>query len=251
MWAASYYLFEIPLDWAAKSKIYIATHATAGNETIWGGQWDDEGGPAYQYNWDKKWGGYFSTCVAPVPVLPTDPVEYRAWHWGAVSYWNIAFTAGDPPGMPPGKLGDYWVGWCADNQHSMSSGARYMVTLYSSYDPNIPDSGDMPILNNGNWEYVNFMLNQRRNPDPGSPFFGVNWTVNSNKQQLQNAIWFFTNNAGVAAGSLAEQLVQYAVDNGDNYIPCEGEYYAIILYPNTDPTDIFPRAQMNIIEVDP
>ncbi len=73
----------------------------------------------------------------------------------------------------------------------------------------------------------------------------------NNYLQLQDAMWYFTDGLALGSGSLAQRLAQYAVDNGDNYIPCEGEFYSLVLYPDTSKEDIEQRAQMILIEVDP
>lgn len=261
------YTFEIPLDWAGKSKIYVATHAAAGTETLWGGRWND-GDPTYEYGWAHKWGGYFDLCVAPVPDLSGDTFTYRAYRWVSSdkqTFWDIVFQDTEPdlpdgsfmsfPNGPASYFGNdvYW-GWCVDHNHAMYSNHDYDVKLFSTYDPNIEDPCDdphLPILTNGNWDFVNFMINQRHNPDPGGPW-DVTWN-GTYRDQMEEAIWYFTNGKAIVPGSISEDMVNYAIANGDNFVPCEGDWYGIVLVP--DPADCnhanTVRAQMNVIEVDP
>lgn len=247
------YTFEIPLgDFEYKSEIFLATHASVGpdvenHETAWGGYWND-GDPSWDFTWGNKWGGGFSTRVMPMPELPDDTVSYKGFHYGTYSYWDVLFL--DPVTLPPGSFvhgsgQTRWVGWCVDKHHTMYANKSYDVTLYSSYDSSIPAFGQ-----NDNWDLINYMVNQRRS-NASSGIWNQNWTSNGIKNQFQAACWYFSDGIEPASGSLAEQFVNDAKANGENFIPGPGEFYAIILYPNTDTNNINVRAQMNIIEVDP
>ncbi|MCB1218259.1 Cys-Gln thioester bond-forming surface protein [bacterium] len=244
------YTFEIPLgELEGKSLIYLATHATAGasgnTETAWGGYWND-GSPSWDFGWGKKWGGGFTTRVMPFPELPTEPVSYRGFHFGQMSYWNIRFNTA--LSLPPGSFEingqEYWAGWCIDKHHSMFTNRDYLVTLYSSYDQTIPAFGQKD-----NYDLINWMLTQRRNN--GSGIWNQNWNSNAIKTEFQNAVWYFSDGIDTTPGSLAESFVNEAIANGENFIPGPGEFYGIILYPDTSTNNNQVRAQMNIIEVDP
>ncbi len=244
------YTFEIPLgDLDDKSQVFLATHATTGadgnTETAWGGNWNN-GDPTWDFVWGKKWGGGFTTRVMPMPDLPEDTVTYRGYHFGTMSYWNVRFF--DPVTLPPGSFFqggiEYWAGWCVDKNHSMYSNRNYEVTLYSSYDTGIPAFGQ-----NDNYDLINYMLTQRRNN--GSGIWDQNWNNDGIKTQFQNAVWKFSDGIEPAAGSLAEAFVNDAIANGEDFIPGPGEYYAVILYPDTSTNNNSVRAQMNIIEIDP
>ncbi len=245
------YTFEVSLedDLPAKSMIYIAAHASVGmganHETAWGGYWNN-GLPNWDWNWAKKWGGGFTTRVMPMPELPDDQVTYRGAHYGTYSYWGVEFT--NPVSLPPGSYTENghtrYVGWCFDHDHYMYANYPYNVTLYSTYDTDIPTFGQ-----NNNWDLVNYMLTQRRNN--GTGIWDQDWTSNGIKNQFQAACWKFSNGVDPAAGSLAEAFVDDAIANGDNFIPGPGEFYGIILYPDTNSNNQRVRAQMNIIEIDP
>jgi hypothetical protein len=240
------YTFEIPLgDLEGKSLVYIAAHAATGNETAWAGDWND-GSPSWDFGWGKKWGGGFTTRVMPMPELPDDTVTYRGYHFGTMSYWNIRFF--DPVTLPPGSfmLGgiEYWAGWCVDRHHTMFTNHPYDVTLYSTYDADIPAFGQ-----NDNYDLINYMLTQRRNN--GSGIWNQNWNNNGIKTQFQDAVWKFSDGIDPPSGSLAEAFVNDAIANGDEFIPGPGEFYGILLYPDTSTNNNSVRAQMNIIEIDP
>ncbi|MCB1220618.1 MAG: hypothetical protein H7A35_03515 [Planctomycetales bacterium] len=240
------YTFEIPLDgFAGKSQIFLATHAKTGSETAWGGNWNN-GSPSWDFGWGKKWGGGFTTNVMPMPELPDDSVTYRGYHYGTMSYWNMRFF--DPVTLPPGSFFqggiEYWAGWCVDKNHTMYPNHDYEVTLYSTYDQNLP-----AFAQNDNWDLVNYMVNARRNN--GTGIWDQNWNSNAIKDQFQAACWKFSDGLDPAPGSLAEAFVNDAIANGEDFIPGPGEFYAILLYPDTSTNNNQVRAQMNIIEVDP
>lgn len=242
--------FEVPLDeLPGKSLLYIAAHADiekgSTKESCWAGNWND-GNPSWDFGWDKKWGGGFNTRVMPLPELPSGTVEYRAFHRGKFSYWGVQFT--DNLSLPPGEYSvggnTRYVGWCMDHNHYMYANAPYDVTLYSTYDQDIPAFGQ-----NDNWDMVNWMLTQRRNN--GGGIWDQDWESNAVKDQFQAACWYFSNGVEPAAGSLAESFVAEAIANGDDFIPGPGEFYGLVLYPDTSTNNRWVRAQMNIIEVDP
>ncbi|MCB1187645.1 hypothetical protein KDL29_10820 [bacterium] len=242
-WSFSFPLAEI----GYKGQLYLAAHADVGegggNETSWGGYWND-GDPYWDFDW-KKWGGGFTSWIMPMPGLPEGAVSYRGYHYGSYSYWDVAFADSFP--LPPGSIvvngQTRWVGWCCDKDHTMYANSPYEVTLYSSYDPDLP-----PMAQGIAWDMLNYMLNQRRN---GTGIWDRDWHANGNKDQFQHALWYFTEGIVPAAGSLAESFVNDALANGDGFIPGPGEFYALILYPDTSTTKQYVRAQMNIIELDP
>lgn len=255
----TYEIDPIPLselEVGFKSEVYVAIHVNIhgpSDETAWAGDWND-GSPQWDYHWEKKWGGYMGVCLPPVPPLPTDPVAYDGIRFGHYSYWDTRFQDQNLD-LPPGEffIGNdkYYVGWCGDMAKVMYENHIYMAQLYSSYDPDLPVNPLIKITANSNLEFVNFMINQRHHPDPGSPFDGVDWTDSDNYLAFQDAVWYFTNEFIPDPGSLAESLAQYAIDHGDNYIPCEGDWYSLVLYPDTSTDNKNIRAQMVLIEVDP
>ena len=219
-----------------------------GSETAWGGEWNN-GQPQWQYRWGKKWGGYFSSTVMPAfePQLAT----WYGRHYGKYSYWNIFFTNNTypypdlPPAIHPAGDNSY-VGWCVDRWHYMYTNTVYKVTLYGSYDPTTPAFGA-----SDHWDLINFMINERNNPTPGGPFDGIDWTSKPMKDQFQFSMWYFSDAIAPPVGSLAEDFIQYAKDHGEDYIPGHGDYFGVLAYPGDANGFFSPRAQMNMLEVDP
>jgi len=244
------YLFEVELDedWHCDT-VYVATHATieadgAGSETAWGGQWND-GEPTYEFGWGKRWGGYFSFDLMPTIALPDFWIRYHASHYGAQSYWGIFFDRFlDDEDYAVNYLGNRWPGWCVDKEHTMYANRRYEVRLYSSYDPNMP-----AFAAHDNWDLINYLVTMR---NEGTGLYDVNWASNANKNQFQNAIWYLRGDiARPGANTFAGRMIADAEAHGENFVPGQDGFYAIILYPKYDgPNDgQLIRAQMNIIEL--
>ena len=177
--------------------------------------------------------------------MPDDWVWYKAWHWGFVSYWRVYFQTPYPDGdWFVGPDGNPWAGWCVDAPHSMYSGHAYKVKLYSCYDPDLP-----AFAARDNWDMISYLITQR-NKEWG--IYDRDWSSNYHKQAFQDAVWYLKGGGTYPpAGSLARQFADDALANGDGFIPGPGEYYAVILFPDTSTNNNQYRAQMNIIEVDP
>jgi hypothetical protein len=210
----SYDITPIPLselEIEFKSEVYVAVHINIHKgeqqETAWGGDWND-GEPSWDYSWDNKWGGYMGVCLPPCPELPADPQEFDTIRFGTYSYWDTRFMDQDLV-LPPGEflIGDdkYYVGWCGDMAKVMYQNFVYNAQLYSSYDPNLPQDPNINITVNGNLEFVNFMINQRRNPTAGGPFDGVDWTVQANYLEFQDAVWYLTTSSFLTRGRWANR----------------------------------------------
>ena len=234
----------------AKGLLYVAAHATLTNgtqsHTAWGGYWND-GDPSWDFEWGNRWGGGFNTNVMPNPELPEGWLTYSGYHFGAYSYWDIVFTGGDenfPPGSFNGPHGRTWAGWCADQAHTMYPGLPYNVQVFSTYDPELPS-----VAQSDNWDMINYLITQRRNNTGG--IYSQNWSDNAVKVEFELALWYFTGGLGAKPGGLAGQFVDDAIANGDDFIPGSGEWYALVLVPDTSTDNNTVRAQMNIIEVDP
>jgi hypothetical protein len=250
---ADSYSFDVPLSAVTdeyKGKLFICAHADVvlgdQEEGAWGGYWND-GDPYWDFEWQNPWGGGFNMNVMPHPNLPEDWVSYRGYHFGTFSYWEIVFEAdadaGFPPGSYNGPFGESWVGWCCDETHQMYANYPYNVHVMSSYDDDLP-----PVAQSENWDMINYLINARRS---GEGIFNQNWTSNAMKTQFQLAVWYLVGGTGPHPGGLAGQFVDEAIANGDDYIPGDGEFYALILVPDTSSDNNTVRAQMNIIEVDP
>ncbi len=255
-------------------------------ETAWGGPEGFDGNGKKknkfwwdEFGWNKKWGGYFTASVFPITDFSSDTFTYRGFRWlsgGGQSYWDIVFEDAEPT-LPVGSFMNWnggpstyygnkvYHGWCVDNTHTspnfhtMRTNHDYDVILFSTYDPNMYDpcadshtnavDPGLTILENGNWDFINYMINQRHNPTSGGPW-DVTWN-GTYRNEMEEAIWYFSNGSGVSG--IAVGMVEDAIANGDNFVPGTGEWYGIALMPN--PADCAHgntiRAQFNIIEVDP
>jgi len=151
--------------------------------------------------------------------VPTDPVTMRLGLW-ASSYFKATLS-----NVPPGYTvvnGDY-LNWCCDEENEIGTGVDHIVTLYCSYDPNMP-----PYFESDNWDMVNYILNHKQ----------------GDKSEVQAAIWYFID--GGYTGSDPEVLVMIndALANGEDFVPGSGQWIAVIC-------DAGPDIQHTFIEVDP
>jgi hypothetical protein len=121
-----------------------------------------------------------------------------------------------------------YLGWCVDSRTTMSrSPATHEVRLFSSIDPPAE-------LADQKWDMVNYILNHKR---------GV-------MSDVQQAIWYFIIFDGnyTPTRSVAWEIVNETLQNGEGYIPVEGQTVAVICYPliYSHQTDV----QVSIIEVE-
>jgi len=194
-----------------------------------------------EYGWDKKWGGYFTTCLKP--VFTPFPMQFQGTYpYSPYAYWKLTFT-GTPqwtpwPGNPVG-------GWCVDPRYYYQDLVN--TTIYSCYDPDLPGYAQ-----SDNWDLISYMLDQRMTP--GTIF------ANAAYMDFQEAVWYFKyglSSYTPADGDPAWNLINAAKANGEDYCPGDGDYFACILWPGDDiggpgiggtyPTNY----QMLIIAVDP
>lgn len=243
------------------------------NQTGWGGVWnaksEDFDGEHWSGTWGKKWGGWYYTGDddGRYPIWDDFEKEYYASHYGPVSYWGVHFTDNDPGSFyfdPAYWQENPWVGWCTDPRY-YGPGTTVTVQMYSCYDPDLPD-----YAKSNNWDMISYMINQRHNPDSGGPFDGVDWSIQSNKDAFQYAVWYFKYGptapwspqadddywyVTISDGSLADSFIQYAIANGDGYFPHPGEWYAAVMWPldgyNGQRAHTPPGFQTNIVEIDP
>lgn len=143
---------------------------------------------------------------------------------GTKSYFNTTLS-----GIPYGYnvTNSTYLGWSVDSGTSMPrSPATHEVRLFSSLDP--PEE-----LANEKWNMVNYILNHKRG--------GI--------ADVQQAIWYFVSIRGnyTPTRSVAWEIVNETLQNGEDYIPVQGQTVAVICYPL-----IFshqPDVQVSIIEV--
>jgi len=157
--------------------------------------------------------------------LPSMPVRIEVSN-GTESYFNTKLM--DVPSGYDVTNGTYF-GWCVDIRTEMArSPATHQVFLYSSIDP----PGE---LADEEWDMVNYILNHKQ----------------GTAQDIQQAIWYFIHMDGNYAptSTVAWDIINDALANGDGFIPGYGQTLAVICYP----TILFPGqpdVQVSIIEVE-
>ena len=101
-----------------------------------------------------------------------------------------------------------YLGWCHDEKKPIRSWTEYAVTLYASYDLNLPT-----YLQDDNWDMVNYILNHKQSFD---------W------EDIRAAIWYFTNPDEYQSTPKAQIMVDDALANGEGFIPAPGQVVAVI-----------------------
>ncbi len=138
---------------------------------------------------------------APWPNLPPDQIHLTAVD-GTNSYFIT--TLGLVPDRYDVHNGIY-AGWCVDRSVTMNRGVPHSVKLYSTISP--------PVLTNINWIAINYILNHKQ----------------GTMMDIQNAIWFFTDNYTPPGGHTpATQAMIDAANANPNYDPLTGTTLAII-----------------------
>ncbi|MCD6468328.1 MAG: hypothetical protein J7L32_03345, partial [Thermoplasmata archaeon] len=151
--------------------------------------------------------------------LPTESVTMVV-HPGSSSYFDT--TLSDVPHGYDVTNGTY-VGWCCDEDHTITPGTVYSVHLYSSYDPNMPDYFKDP-----DWDMVNYILNHKQ----GTP------------DDVQAAIWYFIDHGNMPSSQAGKDMVNDALAHGEGFKPACGQIMAVIC-------DAGENVQHTFIEVDP
>ena len=150
-----------------------------------------------------------TTAVAedcsPEISLPSGYVTMLAVD-GENSWFNI--TLSDVPTGYDIVDGTY-SGWCLQRGIFMPRDVHHAVTLNSSYDENLPE-----LFQNDNWSKVNYIINNKQD---------------YSRTSIQNAIWYFIDNYDSSTDVDAQELIDDANANGEDFCPVVGQSVAIIL----------------------
>jgi len=154
--------------------------------------------------------------------LPSDSVYIEVSN-GTQSYFSTNLI-----GVPSGYdvTNGTYLGWCVDSRTTMSrSPDTHEVRLFSTLNP--PEE-----LASEQWDMVNYILNHKQ----GSML------------DIQQAMWYFVSIAGnyTPTRTMAWTIVNDTLENGNGFVPNEGQTIAVICYPL-----IFshqPDVQVSIIE---
>jgi|GEM_PF-2866939 len=135
----------------------------------------------------------------------------------------LSTTLSDVPAGYDDVPNGIYCGYCVNEHIFITPGQQYTVTLRSSYDPNLPSHAQDP-----DWPKINYILNHKQG----------NWF------DIQTAIWYFFDSGNLPpVGSVARDIVDDAVANGQSFIPGFGQSMAVLC-------DAGPNIQLTFIEVD-
>lgn len=155
------------------------------------------------------------------PSLPPGTVQLSVVH-GTLSTdpYFISTLSGVPAGYD--VTNKAYPGWCIDMWAIMDPGS-HNVKLYSSLFP-------PPALSGLNWNAINYILNHKV----------------GTRDDIQHAIWYFTDGRGYTGDTPVETMVNGALAN-PSYVPTTGEVLAVICLALMDQE--WERAQDSIIEL--
>jgi len=153
----------------------------------------------------------------PMLRLPEEPVTMVIYN-GTVSYFSTVLSD-----VPPGYdvTNGTYLGWCVREFVLIETGVEYNVTLYSSYDPNMPDE-----FKDDDWDMVNYILNHKQ----------------GYVMDIQEAIWYFVDGGSMPSNSAGQAMVNDALMHGEGFVPGPGQVIAVIC-------DTSDEEQLTIIEV--
>jgi hypothetical protein len=126
-------------------------------------------------------------------------------------YYQVALT-----NVPSGNdiTNASYKGWCADTSTSFKIGVVLAAYAYSSYDSHAP-------IPSGEWDKINYILNHKRYAD---------------QMEIQNAIWIFIDSChdDAVLTPTSQALVDAANQNGEGFVPTQGQILAVVLCPVKD-----------------
>ena len=140
----------------------------------------------------------------PLLNLPEDPVTIVIYE-GTVSYLSIVLS--DVPLGYDVTNGTY-LGWCIREYIYIETGTEFSATLYSSYDPDMPD-----YLKDDDWDMVNYILNHKQ----------------GSVMDVQEAIWYFIDGGNTPSTSEGQAMVNEALMYGEGFVPGPGQVIAPFL----------------------
>jgi PKD repeat protein len=139
----------------------------------------------------------------PIVRLPSTPIKMLPVN-GTSYYFDITLS-----GVPLGyDVADgIYHGWCVQKDQEMDRGVNHSVTLRSSLENNLPN-GFAAI----SWNDINYIINHKQA---------------YSRNNIQMAIWFFTDNVNLTGYPDAQALVNAALAYNGSYTPQPGDKLAI------------------------
>lgn len=145
------------------------------------------------------------TAADPIVLLPSDRVSITAEY--GTTYWFDFALSGVTADVYDVENGIYH-GWCVDKDLEMSRGVNHQVYLMSSLEPDLPNGfGSITA-----WNEINYIINHRDD---------------YSRNNVQIAIWYFTDGVNLSGYDDAQAIVDDANENGGDFIPQTGDLLAI------------------------
>jgi hypothetical protein len=145
-----------------------------------------------------------ASAATTFPDLPAVPVQMTVTA-GTSTYLNISL-ASVPTGFD--VTNGYYPGWCAGKSHNIDADVPYTVYLVNSMNATLPS-----YFANTNWNKINYILNNK---------------VGSDALQIQQAIWFFTDNYAVPSTSTNALTMISNANANPTFVPGNSQIIAVI-----------------------
>jgi len=156
--------------------------------------------------------------------LPTEYITMVA-EYGTDSYFNM-YLSNVPPGYDVSN--GMYPGWCIQRDFLMDQGILLTIVLYSSYDPDMPDS-----FQDDDWDKVNYVLNNKQ----------------GGRLDIQEVIWYFLGDKPTSS-YWALQMIQDANANGEGFCPLPSEVVAVLVDNGNDLLRLIQRSMFEVIVSD-
>jgi hypothetical protein len=147
-----------------------------------------------------------ATASDPVVALPPTELLVTMRATDGVNSWFDIELSDIPSGYD--ITNGIYLGWCAQKSIKMTRGVNHTVRLYSSYDPDMPES-----FRSENWSKINYLLNHKQ----------------GSRASIQETIWYYISLDTYPSDPDAQSMISNADQNGLNFIPKNGEVLAIIV----------------------
>ncbi|MDH7506311.1 MAG: PKD domain-containing protein [Candidatus Thermoplasmatota archaeon] len=150
---------------------------------------------------------FSASTISSTPSLNLPPktcdIKMRAED-GVNSWFNI-YLLNVPSGYD--VVDGLYPGWCAQKDIQMNGKVNHSICLYSSYDPNLPES-----YKSENWSKINYVLNHKK----------------GDKNSIQKVIWFYISLEGYPKDDPDAKAMIADADNNSDFVPQPGQIIAII-----------------------
>lgn len=205
------YTYTVPLTWDCGSELYLAVHGNVQKQTPFGWLTHTAWGKG-PIKFKKGWGWFMNYEIEPVCQLPADATSFRIRYPNSPTAFFRTRFFDVPPGLTIQNEVDY-SGWCVDLFHNIPPPRLHTGRLWSTYDNALPAH-----LLDDDWDLVNYLLNNRQGA----------------VEEVQEALWYFVGGGGYPYSTVAQEMVEDALANGEGFVPGPGEKIAIVVDPVQD-----------------